>query len=121
VPYLVRDATGESVKTSVPSYIYTLQSPLPVARRLLPHGRSLDPQIFLKRQGEKSGRLYLLLALLAWTYRPTSTMVHVWFGWQNFSWNWLKILFWLNCCEIKTLFRLKKSRTNQIWGKPNRA
>jgi hypothetical protein len=55
MPYLVHNATGESVKTSAPSSVYTLtlQGPLPVARRLLPHGGSIDPQIFVKRQGEK--------------------------------------------------------------------
>jgi len=31
------------------------------------------------------------------------------FGLLNCGWNWLKILFWLNSCERKTLFRLKKS------------
>jgi len=41
-----------------------------------------------------------------------------------------KTLFWLNCCERKTLFRLKKkaeqveyevSQTSRIWGKPNKS
>ena len=29
--------------------------------------------------------------------------------------NWLKTLFWLNCCERKTLFRLKKEAEQAIF------
>ena len=47
----------------------------------------------------------------------SSVVTSLWYGGRcrsapfvllNCGWNWLKTLFWLNSCERKTLFRLKK-------------
>ena len=38
------------------------------------------------------------------------------FGLLKLGWNWLKTLFWLNCCERKTLFRLKKEAEQAEYG-----
>ena len=61
------------------------------------------------------GRVSLFSSSVLWTAIMTL------FAGLKLSWNWLKNTAPIELLWEKKLFRLKKSRTNQIWDKPNRA